>query len=385
MKINFLLPCYAWGPSGGFKVVYEYANRLVARGHQVSVIHPRRLKFPPPEHLTIRKRMRIARLWLTEIRSKPAIHWHTIDPRVRLLYVPTSDSRYVPDGDILFATAWHTVRSVMECPEQKGHKWYLIQGYETWQGPQNLVNETWLAPLRKIAVSKWLVNLGKELGCDDITHIPNGVDGQRYRVVTPIQQRVRQVVMTVSQVPIKASQDGIKALEIAREKFPDMRAVVFGKDRFPPAMPSWITYVQDPSQEFLVEQILNNSSIVLSPSLTEGFGLPLAEGAACGCAMVATDSGGVRDFIIHGKTGLLSAPRDPKALAENLCMLLANDALRIRLAEEGRSVVVGFTWERSANLLESLLSRAVQRQAINPASLPHTSSSQLQVPHLEMN
>jgi glycosyltransferase involved in cell wall biosynthesis len=308
-----------------------------------------------------------------------------MDPRVRLLYVPTSDSRYVPDGDILFATAWHTVRSVMECPEQKGQKWYLIQGYETWQGPQALVNETWLAPLRKIAVSKWLVNLGKELGCDDITHIPNGVDGQRYRVVTPIQQRVRQVVMTVSQVPIKASQDGIKALEIAREKFPDMRAVVFGKDRFPPAMPSWISYVQDPSQEFLVEQILNKSSIVLSPSLTEGFGLPLAEGAACGCAMVATDSGGVRDFIIHGKTGLLSAPKEPKSLAENLCLLLANDELRIRLAEGGRDVVASFTWERSADLLESLLNKAVQREAANLSSVPQASSTRLQVPHLEMN
>jgi glycosyltransferase involved in cell wall biosynthesis len=191
--------------------------------------------------------------------------------------------------------------------------------------------------------------------------------------------------MTVSTVPIKATQDGIKALELAREKFPDMRAVVFGKDRFPPAMPSWVTYVQDPSQEFLVQQILNNSSIVLSPSLTEGFGLPLAEGAACGCAMVATDSGGVRDFIIHEKTGLLSAPKDPKSLAENLCLLLANDELRIRLAEGGRDVVASFTWERSADLLESLLSGAVQRQAINLSSLPHTSSTQLQVPHLEMN
>src|SRR5438445_11601886 len=100
MKINFLLPWYAWRPSRKFKVVYEYANQLVARGHHVSVIHPRRLKFPPPEHLTIRKRMRIARLWLTEIRSEPVIHWHAMDPRVRLLYVPTSDSRYVPDGDI---------------------------------------------------------------------------------------------------------------------------------------------------------------------------------------------------------------------------------------------------------------------------------------------
>jgi L-malate glycosyltransferase len=385
MKINFLLPCYAWGPSGGFKVVYEYANRLVARGHHVSVIHPRRLKFPPPERLTIRKRMRIARLWLTEIRSQPVIHWHTMDPRVRLLYVPTSDSRYVPDGDILFATAWHTVRSVMECPGPKGQKWYLIQGYETWQGPQALVNETWLAPLRKVAVSRWLVNLGRELGCNDIMYVPNGVDKQRYRVVTPIQQRVRQVVMTVSQVPIKASQDGIKALEIARERFPDMRAVVFGKDRFPPAMPSWITYVQDPSQEFLVEQIFNNSSIVLSPSLTEGFGLPLAEGAACGCAMVATDSGGVRDFIIHNKTGLLSAPKDPKGLAENLCLLLANDELRIRLAEAGRDVVAGFSWERSASLLESLLSHGVRREATNVSAVPQASSTPLRIPHLEMN
>jgi glycosyltransferase involved in cell wall biosynthesis len=384
MKINFLLPCYAWGPSGGFKVVYEYANRLVARGHQVNVIHPRRLKFPPPEHLTIRKRMRIARLWLTELCSRPVIHWHSMDPRVGLLYVPSSDWSCLPDADILFATAWHTVRSVMECPAQKGKKWYLIQGYETWQGPQDLVNETWRAPLRKVAVSKWLVNVGKELGCDDITYIPNGVDGERYRVITPIKERFRQIVVTVSTVPIKASQDGIKALELAREKFPDMRAIAFGKDRYPLAMPSWITYVQDPSQEFLIKEILNNSSIVLSPSLTEGFGLPLAEGAACGCAMVATDSGGVRDFIVHGKTGLLSAPKNPHALAENLCLLLSNDELRIRLAEEGRSVVAGFTWERSASLLESFLTGAVQCQATDLSSLSRTSPTQLQ-PYLEMN
>jgi len=384
MKINFLLPCYAWGPSGGFKVVYEYANRLVARGHQVTVIHPRRLTFPPPETLTLRKRMRIARLWLKEMCSQPAIDWHRMDPRVRLLYVPRSDWRYLPDGDILFATAWHTVRSVIESPVQKGQKWYLIQGYETWQGPQDLVNETWRAPLRKVAVSKWLVNLGKELGCDDIAYLPNGVDGQRYRVITPIEQRVPQVVMAVSKVPIKASQDGIKALQIAREKFPDMRAVVFGKDRYPLAMPSWITYVHDPPQELLVEEILNRSSIVLSSSLAEGFGLPLAEGAACGCAMVATDSGGVRDFVIHGKTGLLSAPKNPEALAQNLCLLLSKDELRIRLAEEGRSIVAGFTWERSAGLLESLLSSAVQRPVTDLSSLPKTSSTHLQ-PYLELN
>ena len=28
MKVTFLLPSYVWAPSGGPKVVYEYANRL---------------------------------------------------------------------------------------------------------------------------------------------------------------------------------------------------------------------------------------------------------------------------------------------------------------------------------------------------------------------
>ena len=385
MKINFLLPCYAWGPSGGFKIVYEYANRLVARGYEVSVIHPRRLRFGPPEKLTFRKRMRIARLWFKEIRSEPLIHWHHIDPRVRLRYVPNSDHRYIPDADILFATAWHTVRPVMECPPKKGRKCYLIQGYETWYGPRNIVNDTWLAPLHKIAVSKWLVEVGKGLGCGEITHIPNAVDAEHYRVITPIQMRTRKVVMTFSSVAIKGSDDGIKALEIAKKQFQDLSVTLFGKERRTSRIPAWMTYVQNPSQQQIVEQIFNSASIVLSPSLAEGFGLPPAEGAACGCAMVATDSGGVRDFIIHGETGLLSPPRDVEALARNLCLLLRNDDLRIRLAEAGRSFVAGFNWEHSTDLLDSFLNGVVRHQARDLSSVSVTASSQLQVPRLETN
>src|SRR5579885_3571237 len=58
MRITFLMPCYCWVPSGGFRVVYEYANQLVARGHRVTVIHPRRLAFPPEERFTLRQRLR---------------------------------------------------------------------------------------------------------------------------------------------------------------------------------------------------------------------------------------------------------------------------------------------------------------------------------------
>jgi glycosyltransferase involved in cell wall biosynthesis len=385
MRINFLLPCFAWGPSGGFKVVYEYANRLVARGHRVSVIHPRRLKFPPPEKLTPRKRLRIARLWFKEIRSEPVVHWHRLDSRVRLLYVPSSDQGYIPDGDILFATAWHTVRSVMACPATKGEKCYLIQHYETWQGPQSLVDETWRSPLRKVVVSKWLAELGQSLGCGDLAHIPIGIDHDVYRVTHPIEQRERRVAMMFSCVPFKASADGIKALEIAKQQFPDLQAILFGTSRRRPSIPGWMTYLNDPPQQHLIENVLNTCSIVLSPSLAEGFGLPPAEGAACGCAMVATDSGGVRDFIVHGETGLLSPPSDPGALARNLCLLLREDDRRIRLAEAGRRFVERFNWEHSADLLESFLNRGERNQVFNHSTVAVTPPPQMRISPLEMN
>src|ERR1700730_4607054 len=125
MKITFLMPAYMWGPSGGYRVVYEYANQLVARGHQVVVVHPRRLSLIPPAKPTFRQRLRKCRTTLVELVSKPIIDWHPIEKLVRRLYVPSANERHIPDGDVIFATAWNTAGPVMDCSSAKGEKCYL--------------------------------------------------------------------------------------------------------------------------------------------------------------------------------------------------------------------------------------------------------------------
>jgi hypothetical protein len=45
MRITFILPMFLASPSGGFRIVYEYANRLQQRGHRVTLVHPRSLVF----------------------------------------------------------------------------------------------------------------------------------------------------------------------------------------------------------------------------------------------------------------------------------------------------------------------------------------------------
>lgn len=355
------MPCYRWGPSGGFRVVYEYANQLTVRGHHVTVVHPRLLKKCYFEHRTLRGWARTLRTFARELFSTPTIDWHPIDKRVQLLFVPSSDPCYIPDGEVLFATAWHTVHSVLNCPPSKGKKFYLIQGYETFLGPNELVDATWRAPLHKIVIAKWLLELGKELGAQDLAHIPNAVSHERFKLTRPIAGRPPQISMMFSTTPLKGSADGIEALRIVKRQFPDLPVVFFGTPRRAAWIPEWIEYHQNPPQDFLASEIYNKSTVFLSPSWTEGFGLTPAEAAACGCALVAADSGGVRDFINHGVTGLLSPAHNPRLLAENLCRLLNDEILRVCLAEAGNAFIRQFTWERSTTLLESAIGQGLAK------------------------
>jgi glycosyltransferase involved in cell wall biosynthesis len=371
MRITFLMPGYMWGPSGGYRVIYEYANRLVDRGHRVSVVHPRRLKYLPAQNLPLRERLRRAKLGLVSLFSTPVIDWQPIDNRVELLFVSNSGQRRLPDADVLFATAWQTVPSVLRASQAKGEKFYLIQGYETWMGPKDLVDQTWLAPINKVVIARWLLELGNSMGASNLTHIPIAIDHSRYRVLRPIQERPRQVVMALSWVGIKGSKDGIAALEIAKRNFPDLSVVLFGNSRRPPWVPQWMSYSKDPEQERIINDFYNGSSVFLSPSWTEGFPLPPAEAAACGCAIVATDIKGHLEYVQDSVTGLLSPPRHPEALARNLCLLLERDDLRVRLAHSANHFIKQFTWERSADLLEEFLFRAA---LCNPVSQPSNSS-----------
>ncbi|PYX84350.1 MAG: glycosyl transferase family 1, partial [Acidobacteria bacterium] len=161
---------------------YEYANRLVARGHEVTVVHPSRVRYSPQESLPAYRRVRKTINSMIELYAKPSVSWQSIDVRVNMRFVRDTDVGRIPDGDAIFATAWHTVRSVLECPPEKGEKFYLIQGYESWQAPKEMIDATWRAPLHKVVISKWLLEIAKELGCQDTVCIPNAVDHQRYRV-----------------------------------------------------------------------------------------------------------------------------------------------------------------------------------------------------------
>ncbi|NTV29134.1 MAG: glycosyltransferase family 4 protein [Candidatus Omnitrophica bacterium] len=72
---------------------------------------------------------------------------------------------------------------------------------------------------------------------------------------------------------------------------------------------------------------------------TEGFGMVFLEAGACGKPVVAGDSGGVRDAVAEGESGLLVDPEDPSAVAGAVSRLLSDSALAARLGEQGKKRV----------------------------------------------
>lgn len=71
----------------------------------------------------------------------------------------------------------------------------------------------------------------------------------------------------------------------------------------------------------------------------EGLGMVYAEAAACGLAVVAGDSGGTRDTLVVGESGVLVRPDDPRRLAAVLLDLLTALPRARRMGALGREHV----------------------------------------------
>jgi glycosyltransferase involved in cell wall biosynthesis len=80
---------------------------------------------------------------------------------------------------------------------------------------------------------------------------------------------------------------------------------------------------------------LRSIDIFVLPSLSEALSNSLMEAMACGCACIASRTGGNPELIADGETGLLFQPGSACELAEKLALLAGDRALRERLRQAG--------------------------------------------------
>ena len=82
---------------------------------------------------------------------------------------------------------------------------------------------------------------------------------------------------------------------------------------------------------------IERMDVLVNASDPEPFGIVLLEAMARGVAVVAVDSGGPREIVQGGVSGMLARSGEPSALADAIEPLLVSPELRARLAAAGRA------------------------------------------------
>ena len=147
-------------------------------------------------------------------------------------------------------------------------------------------------------------------------------------------------------VPIKDLATLIRAFSLVKNDVPDATLLLAGDGPLRSQMDTLVTSLGVANAvRFLgwrhdLPALYCTLDIVLLSSLNEGTPVSVIEGMAAGRVVVATDVGGVRDVIEHGRTGLLVPPRQPQALAEAIGSLARDAGARNRMGRNGRQAAV---------------------------------------------
>jgi D-inositol-3-phosphate glycosyltransferase len=110
------------------------------------------------------------------------------------------------------------------------------------------------------------------------------------------------------------------------------------------------------------------AEVVVMPSLYESFGMVALEAMACGTPVIASEVGGLAFLVRNGETGFHVPDRDPEALADRMCRILTDAALRASLGEKAALYARGYGWPLIADRILEVYEAVLRGgRALSPA------------------
>lgn len=118
-----------------------------------------------------------------------------------------------------------------------------------------------------------------------------------------------------------------------------------------------VTFTGRVSEERKIE-LLSNCMVFAMPSLFESYGLAVAEAMSYGKPVVASRVGGLPEAV--GDGGVLTPPKDSKAIAAALNQLLKDNEVREATARRAREHILRFSWDNIVQDVEAAYRRVAE-------------------------
>jgi len=280
--------------------------------------------------------------------------------------------------DAIFADSWKSIEHLnkenkkilvlahgTEIPKQY---WTLM--FDKFRFKKNRVIKSYKDVYKIIANSHYTRDLmlaSLKIDIKKIEIIHPGIDvyhefisKEEHEYVKNIIYKRNPVITTLARVEKrKGHKFIINAINELKDQFPDLIYLIAGKG---PYLNDVRKYVENLNlQKYILflgwitepekSLILKSSDIFAMTPITsgesvEGFGMAFIDAAFHGIAAIGSDSGGIKDAIIDGKTGILCEANNQSDISSKLKKLIENKKLRTELGNNGKKIAEDkFSWK----------------------------------------
>jgi N-acetyl-alpha-D-glucosaminyl L-malate synthase BshA len=172
---------------------------------------------------------------------------------------------------------------------------------------------------------------------NDVKVIPNFIKIEDYQHTTETCHRKNyatpneRILIHISNFrKVKRVEDVLRVFDIVRKEIP-CKLILVGDGPERPAIDKLCRELNTCSDIISVGKIANPKEILsiadlfVLPSETESFGLSALEAMALSIPVISSNTGGIPELNIHGKTGYMSKVGDYEDMAKNTIALLSNE------------------------------------------------------------
>ena len=219
-----------------------------------------------------------------------------------------------------------------------------------------------------IGASRAIGQYFKEIGCQNVEVIPNGIDLNRFENLER-KKGEKFTIMTVARL------EKVKGIEYLIRAFDSLRFDLRGRSN--------LLIIGDGSEkrslEGLVEKLglkdkvrflgeipneqipsyLATADCFVLPSLKEGFGIVILEAQAAGIPVIGTKVGGILDLIKDGQTGILVEPGNPEDISRAISRVYADQDFSHSLIQNAKIELKKYSWRNIAEKVYQIYQHTV--------------------------
>jgi len=242
--------------------------------------------------------------------------------------------------------------------------------YDSWLFRAPVAKQVLRNADRVIALTEDMKRSMAEFYTGDVCVIPNGVELERFSVLSKKEARDRlkiadkdKIVLFVGRLrPQKNVACLIEAMKTVTERDPKVKLLIVGEGPEGDGLRKMTSRLGlDEHVDFVatvppegIPAYMAAADVFVLPSLFEGFPNVILEAMAAGLPIVATRVSGLWETVVDGMNGFLVDSGSPQQVAEKAIFVLENHGISEEMAKSNRTKAAEFSWHAVASKLEQV-------------------------------